>query len=104
MVCRPLEQKRLTVAPATVTGRPARSATWRAMLAPVAPSGLAQDVLDLAALDAGALDRRLDGVAAQLGAVRHVEGTLPALAERRAGGGNDDGVGHLGTPGIRIKG
>src|SRR6202008_3674310 len=56
-----------------------------------------EDVLDLAALDAGALDRRLDGVAAQLGAVRHVEGTLPALAERRAGGGNDDGVGHFGT-------
>ena len=31
---------------------------------------------------------------AQRGAVGHVEGTLPALGEWRAGGGNDDGVGH----------
>src|SRR3954468_11999967 len=44
IVCNPLEQKRLTVTPATETGRPARSATWRAMLAPVAPSGLAQPI------------------------------------------------------------
>src|SRR5690349_7605546 len=42
MVCRPEEQKRLTVAPDTVIGRSAISAIWRAMLAPVAPSGLAQ--------------------------------------------------------------
>src|SRR6478609_8866685 len=42
MVCRPEEQKRLTVAPDTVTGRSAISAIWRAMLAPVAPSALAQ--------------------------------------------------------------
>ena len=42
MLCRPLEQKRLTVRPLTVTGSPARSATWRAMLLPVAPSGKAQ--------------------------------------------------------------
>jgi hypothetical protein len=39
MVCRPEEQKRLTVTPDTVTGMPAMSAIWRAMLAPVAPSG-----------------------------------------------------------------
>ena len=42
MVCRPEEQKRLTVMPDTVTGKPAISAICRAMLAPVAPSGLAQ--------------------------------------------------------------
>jgi hypothetical protein len=42
MVCRPEEQKRLTVAPEVVTGRPASSAIWRAMFMPVAPSGLAQ--------------------------------------------------------------
>ena len=45
MVCRPDEQKRLTVMPDTVTGQPARSATWRAMLAPVAPSGVAQPMM-----------------------------------------------------------
>jgi hypothetical protein len=52
------------------------------------------DVVDLGRVDAGALDRGLDRVAAERRAVRHVEGTLPALGERRAGGGNDDGAGH----------
>lgn len=42
MVCKPDEQNRLTVVPLTVTGKPARSAAWRAMLPPVAPSGYAQ--------------------------------------------------------------
>src|SRR3982751_704699 len=41
MVCRPDEQKRLTVAPETVIGKSAIRAIWRAMLAPVAPSGFA---------------------------------------------------------------
>src|SRR5712692_9473682 len=44
IVCSPDEQKRFTVAPATVTGQPARSAIWRAMLPPVAPSGVAQPI------------------------------------------------------------
>jgi hypothetical protein len=44
MVCSPLEQKRLMVAAATDTGSPARSTAWRAMLWPVAPSGLAQPI------------------------------------------------------------
>src|SRR4051812_40942744 len=42
IVCSPEEQKRLIVMPDTVIGRSASSAIWRAMLAPVAPSGLAQ--------------------------------------------------------------
>jgi hypothetical protein len=41
IVCRPLEQKRLTVMPLVVIGRPARKAICRAMLLPVAPSGVA---------------------------------------------------------------
>jgi hypothetical protein len=45
MVCRPDEQKRLTVTPEAVTGRPAFSAIWRAMLLPVAPSGVAQPMM-----------------------------------------------------------
>src|SRR4051812_5978971 len=45
MVCRPEEQKRFTVMPDTVTGRPARIAIWRAMLPPVAPSGVAQPMI-----------------------------------------------------------
>ncbi len=32
MVCRPLEQNRLTVTPAVVTGSPASSAAWRPIL------------------------------------------------------------------------
>src|SRR6478736_9817312 len=45
MVCRPDEQKRLMVMPDVVIGRPARSAIWRAMLEPVAPSGVAQPMI-----------------------------------------------------------
>jgi len=40
--CRPDEQNRLIVIPGTDTGQPARSAIWRAMFHPVAPSGNAQ--------------------------------------------------------------
>jgi hypothetical protein len=52
------------------------------------------DVVDLGGVELGALDRRLDGVAAERRSVRHVEGAFPALGERSAGGGNDDGGGH----------
>ncbi len=45
MVCRPDEQKRLMVMPETLTGQPAASAIWRAMLPPVAPSGVAQPTI-----------------------------------------------------------
>src|SRR5258707_574564 len=44
MVCRPDEQKRLTVTPGTVTGRPARIADRRAIFCPVARSGMAQPI------------------------------------------------------------
>ena len=58
---RPEEQKRLIVVAAAVTGSPARSAACRAMLWPVAPSGIAQpmiDVLDLAPGRAARAGRR----------------------------------------------
>jgi len=45
MVCSPEEQKRFTVMPGTLTGQPARSAIWRAMFQPAAPSGLAQPMM-----------------------------------------------------------
>src|SRR5580765_3478755 len=57
MVCRPEEQKRLMVMPEVVTGRPARSAFWRAMLAPVAPSGLAQPMIT-SSTEAGSMPAR----------------------------------------------
>jgi hypothetical protein len=39
MACRPEAQKRFTVVPAMLIGRPARMMLWRAMLRPVVPSG-----------------------------------------------------------------
>ena len=57
------------------------------------------DVLDLARLDAGALDRVADDMAAEVGAVGHVEGAAIGSADRGAGGGNNNGVGHLSLPG-----
>src|SRR5262245_30596284 len=45
MVCRPDEQKRLTVMPEVVTGQPARMAICRAMFRPVAPSGFAHPMM-----------------------------------------------------------
>ena len=59
------------------------------------------DIYVAGGVDAGALDRGLDRVAAQRGAVRHVESALPALGQGRAGGGDDDGVGHGGLPFVR---
>src|ERR1043165_1410736 len=45
IVCKPEEQKRFTVMPGTLCGSPARTAIWRAMFQPVAPSGLAQPMI-----------------------------------------------------------
>ena len=41
-VCRPLEQKRLIVAPGTSTGKPALRSESRAMFSPCEASGMAQ--------------------------------------------------------------
>src|SRR6185436_7702219 len=57
MVCRPEEQKRFTVMPGTVCGQPARTAIWRAMFQPVAPSGLAQPMITSSTSSASTLAR-----------------------------------------------
>ena len=57
IVCRPEEQKRLTVMPAVETGQPARMAICRAMLRPVAPSGFAQPMIT-SSISAGARPAR----------------------------------------------
>src|SRR6185295_5822295 len=57
MVCRPDEQKRLTVMPGTLCGQPARTAIWRAMFQPVAPSGLAQPMITSSTSSASTLAR-----------------------------------------------
>jgi hypothetical protein len=45
--------------------------------------------IDLAGIDTGARHGVLNGMAAQGGAVRHVEGALPAFGQRGAGGRNN---------------
>ena len=111
MAWSPELQNRLIVVPAVVTGSPARMAGNRATLCPGAPAGAhrrdagdvgaggafgrgaAQDhVLDLAQLDLGAFGGVLDHVRAHVGAMRVVEDTAERLADRRSGGGYNDGV------------
>ena len=51
------------------------------------------DVLDLLGLDVGALERGVIAVAAELGGVERGEAAAE-LADRGAGGAEDDGLGH----------
>src|SRR5690606_24712711 len=51
-------------------------------------------VLDLGRVDPGALHRVADGVTAQLLGLGVVEGPAIGPADRRAGGGDDDGFAH----------
>ena len=62
MVCRPDEQKRFTETPAVVFGRPASSAAWRPMLRRAMGAIAEIAILDIVLVDAGAVDRVLDGV------------------------------------------
>ena len=96
-VCRPEEQKRLTVAPAVVTGQPAQSAALRPTLVPVAPFGVGaadEHVLDLGRFDAGALDGVLDRMAGHGRPVGVVEFAPEGLGEPGPGGRDDDGFAH----------
>ncbi len=91
---------------------------WRSMLMPATSTGqaggdraLARDVealgallhgaahdhvVDLAGFDAGALDRLADrDAAAMRRRLEVVEGAAIGLADRRAGGGDDDGFAHF---------
>ena len=81
------------VMPETVTGKPARSRPWRAMLPPVVPCCRAQPMTmssTSAGVDAGALDGLRQRVADQRLALGVVEGAAIGLADRRARGGDDD--------------
>ncbi len=97
IACRPEEQNRFTVIAEAVGGMPARK---RRLPGDVAAGGALRvgathhHVLHAGRVDAGALHRGADGVAAQVGAVGDVEGAPLRLADRGAGGGDDHGVGH----------
>jgi hypothetical protein len=94
MVCKPDEQKRFTVTPLTVTGRPARNADCRPTVRTFWVCATHDHILNLAALDASAFQCVFDHMAAERCAMRHVHCTFPAFAEWRAGGRNDYGVSH----------
>ena len=51
-------------------------------------------LLDRLGLDLGPRQRMPDGVGGHVGALDLVEGAAMGLADRRAGGGDDDGFGH----------
>src|SRR3990172_58047 len=82
IACIPDEQNRLTVAPPVVTGRPARSADWRPMFWPVAPSGMAHPMIT-SSTSAGSSPARFvlvvldDLVIGML----HPEGTVPEAGD-----------------------
>ena len=101
MACMAEPQKRFTVAPPTLRGRPASTPTMRPTFMPCSPSGKAQpmvDVLDRARVDAAALHQRAHDLAAEL--VGAGAGQLAAVGrlERRADvAGDDDAVGHDGV-------
>ena len=83
--------------PATLVGSPARKSDWRAMLNPCDPllkRRAHDDVVDLAALDRGALERAGDDMAAERLGLRVVERAAIGLADRCARGGDDDGFTH----------
>ena len=98
MACKPEEQKRLIVAPATVTGRPARTAAIRATFVPCVPSGLAQprdDVFDLVGSKLRHLAQHvLDGVSGQVVGPREIERAAETLGQRRSRAGDDNGFSH----------
>jgi hypothetical protein len=98
MLCKPLEQKRLTVCPAVVTGIPARSATMRAMFMPCSASGKAQpstmsstSFLSMPA----AFDHRIDHRRRQLIRPRRAQRALRRLPYRRPCGGNNYSISHV---------
>ena len=66
--------------------------------------GRAQNhILDLGGIDACALDRMTDSVGAQLLRLGVVEGAPIGPADRRAGGGDDDGFAHDSLPGLGAR-
>ncbi len=88
----------MTVTPAVVTGQPAQIADSRAMLLPVAPSGMPQPMIDVfhfGRIDPGLGDGVLDGVAAHHRAVGLVEAAAHRLGEPGARRRNDDGLFHI---------
>ena len=107
IVCRPDEQKRLTVWPGTACGRPARMRRDARHVQPLLAFGhrAADDhVLDLLWVEAfssldGSLDRRRRHIVGPHGGQTAAMG----LADRRARAAYDDCFSHCNSPGRRSK-
>ena len=98
IACRPEEQKRLTVCarrrhrkPGAQGRLPGDIAARRALRRAAAQ----RHILDSPGSIPARCDRMGDDMAAQIGAMGDVEGAANGPADRRAGGGNDDGVSHV---------
>ena len=109
MACKPEEQKRLTVVPATVTGRPARIAAMRATFLPCGPCGWAQP-RTTSSISAGIELRSLaqnvlDAMSGQIVGPGHVEGSAKRFGQASPGTGDDDGFSHrvIGSPLARFQ-
>ena len=88
MACMAEPQKRFTVAPATLRGRPASTPTIRPTFMPCSPSGKAQPIVTssiCAGVDAGALDEGADDLAAEL-VGPHLARARPCAPARTATG------------------
>ena len=86
MDCSPELQKRLMLKPAVLVGSPARrrNRTRDVASGGALAEGRAHDhILDFGGIDAGAFHRVLDRMGAEGRTIRHVESTLPTLAESR---------------------
>jgi len=100
IVCSPDEQKRFTVIPDVVTGQPPRSAIWRAMLRPVAPSGFAHPMIT-SSTSAGSIRARAIACCSawppMVAPCVMLNAPFQLLPQRRARGGDDDGIRHAVT-------
>ena len=64
---------------------------------PLRKAAAEDNILNLGRIDFAAFDGVLNDMAAEFGAIGHVESAAKGPANRRARGGNDDGVGHITT-------
>ena len=98
MACSPELQKRLTVTPGVVTGKPGaqrRDARDVVALRAVRLTAAEDDVFDLRGIELRRLAEHVpDGVPGEIVGAGEVERSAAGLGQRRAAAGDDDGFAH----------